>query len=192
MPKTRLSQEKRDCLLSWMMKQYDKKHANQLEKPKAKALAAMNTAIRKKYPENEMEILRKHNVARQDSCLRFVDSDTNEFFGFDWGYRRDIPEELADVPYNAGCRSNDVFIITPAGRRAVEAFNNARDEAREARKQKESDYRSFLSSCRHMEDVHEVVPLPEDMQRRYMSGSPLVAVNEELIASIKSEFAEAA
>jgi hypothetical protein len=43
-----------------------------------------------------------------------------------------------------------------------------------------------------VEDVHEVVPLPEDMQRRYMSGSPLVAVDDELLAGIKKEFAAAA
>jgi hypothetical protein len=86
MAKTRLSNEKRDGLLAWMMKQYDEKHANDLEKPQAKAIKAMNAAIRKKYPEADMAVLRKYNATRRDYCLRFVDSDSNQIFGFDWGY----------------------------------------------------------------------------------------------------------
>ena len=191
MTKTRLSNEKRDGLLAWMMKQYDEKHADQLDKPKAKAVKVMNGAIRKKYPEADMAVLRKYNTTRQDYCLRFVDTETNQFFGFDWGYGN-TPEELSDVPAGSGCRSDDVFPISPVGHEAIEAFATARQEARAARMQKEQDYRSFLYAVRFVEDVHEVVPLPEDMQRRYMSGSPLVAVNEELIASIKEEFAKAA
>jgi hypothetical protein len=184
MAKTRLSNEKRDGLLAWMMKQYDEKHANDLEKPQAKAIKAMNAAIRKKYPEADMAVLRKYNATRRDYCLRFVDSDSNQIFGFDWGYNAE-PAELADVPVRNGCRSDDVFPISPAGREAIEAFGKAREEAREAREQKQRDYYSFLCAYWFVEDVHDVVPLPEDMQRRYMSGSPLVAVNDELLADIE-------
>jgi hypothetical protein len=91
-----------------------------------------------------------------------------------------------------GCRSYDVFPISPSGHEAIETFEKASEEARETRMQKEQDYRSFLHACRFVEDVHEIVPLPENMQRRYMSGSPLVAVSEELVTSIKKEFAAAA
>jgi len=191
MAKTRLSNEKREDLLTWMMKQYDEKHATRLDKPKAKAVKAMNAAIRKKYPEADMVVLRKYDVTRKDRCLRFVDAETNQFFGFDWGYQHE-PEDLADVPAGRGCRSDDVFTVTPAGREAIEAMQSAREAAQSERRQKERDYRSFLEASRFVEDVHEVVPLPEDMQRRFMSGSPLVPVNEELVASIKSEFAVAA
>jgi hypothetical protein len=151
----------------------------------------MNTAIRKKYPETDMAVLRKYGVTRQDRCLRFMDTESNQVFGFDWGYGS-IPADLADLPTGNGCRSDDVFPITPASREAIELFNKTREDARETRRQKEQDYYSFLCACRFVEDVHEVVPLPEDMQRRYMSGSPLVAVNDELLAGIKREFAEAA
>jgi hypothetical protein len=151
----------------------------------------MNVAIRKKYPEDDMAILRKYDATRKDRCLRFVDSESNQFFGFDWEYEAE-PKELADVPTKRGCRSDDVFPVSPTGREAIEALAIARDDAKQARFLKERDYRSFLESSRFVEDVHEVVPLPEDMQRRYMSGSPLIAVNEDVIASIKKDFGKAA
>jgi hypothetical protein len=191
MAKTRMSNEKREALLNWMMTQYDEKNSKQFDKPRAKALKAMNSAIRKKYPEADMVVLRKYGVTRKDRCLRFVDAESNQFFGFDWGYGQE-PEELADVPNSRGCRSDDVFTVSPAGREAIEALVRAKEDAVTARRQKERDYRSFLEASRYVEDVHDVVPLPEDMQRRFMSGAPLIPVNEELIASIKSEFAQAA
>ena len=80
-----------------MMKQYGEKHMGLLDKPKAKAVKAMNAAIRKKYPEDDMAVLRKYNTTRRDSCLRFVDAESNRFFGFGWGYG-EVPQELADVP----------------------------------------------------------------------------------------------
>jgi hypothetical protein len=60
----------------------------------------MNAAIRKKYPEADITILHKYNVTTRDRCLRFVDTETNQFFGFDWGYG-DTPDEVADVPSGA-------------------------------------------------------------------------------------------
>ncbi len=191
MAKTRMSNDKRETLLNWMMTQYDEKHTAQLDKPKAKALKAINSAIRKKYPESEMAVLRKYGVTRKDRCLRFVDSESNQFFGFDWGWNQE-PEDLADVPNGRGCQNNDVFTISPVGREAIEAYTTAKEAAQNARRQKERDYRSFLEASKYVDDVHAVVPLPEDMQRRLMSGAPLIPVNEELIASIKSEFAQAA
>jgi hypothetical protein len=132
MAKIRLSNEKRGGLLAWMMKQYDEKHANILEKPQAKAIKAMNTAIRKKYPETDRAVLRKYSVTRQDRRLRFMDTESNQVFGFDWGYGN-IPADLADLPAGSGCHSDDVFPISPAGREAIEAFGKARENARETK-----------------------------------------------------------
>lgn len=191
MAKTRLSNDKRDGLLAWMMEQYDERHASDLEKPRARALKAMNTAIRKKYPEADMAVLRKYELTRRDRCLRFLDSDTNQLFGFDWGFG-DNYDDLADVPSNGGCRSDSVFVVNPREREAIEAFEASRSDAKAARDQKRRDYRSFLEASRWVEDVHEVVPLPQDLQRQYMSGMALIPVNQELVATIKKEFAIAA
>src|SRR5262245_48786426 len=133
MAKTRLSNEKREGLLAWMMKQYDEKHSNDLDKPQTKAIKAMNAVIRKKYPEADMVVLRKYSVTRQDRCLRFMDTESNQVFGFDWGYGT-ISAELADLPASNGCRSDDVFPISPGGREAIETLSEAREKARETRR----------------------------------------------------------
>jgi hypothetical protein len=183
-----MTNDKRIGLLKWMMEQYDAKHENELDKPREKALKAMNVAVRKKYPEADMVVLRKYGVTRQDHCLRFVDSESNQVFGHEWGYGN-APAELADVPANGGCRSDDVFPISPSGRETIQAYAKAKDEADKVRSKKLREYESFVDVCKTVDDFHEVVALPEDLQRRYMGTAALVAVSEDLIVSLKEEFA---
>jgi hypothetical protein len=50
-------------------------------------------------------------------------------------------------------------------------------------------YRSFLAACRYVEDAHEVIPFPKEMQDRLFSGVSIIAINPEIVADIKKEFA---
>ncbi len=71
----------------------------------------------------------------------------------------------------------------------IEAFIKKRDELKEARRAKAQNYRSFLSACRYVEDAHEVVPFPKEMQDRLFSGGAVILINEEILSDIRKEFA---
>ncbi len=66
-----------------------------------------NEAIRAKYPEADMAVLRKYEVVRTDHCLRFQ---------FPCGRidGRSFPSDapLADMPRNSGCYSGEVFAVS--------------------------------------------------------------------------------
>lgn len=201
MAKTRFTETKRDIVYSYMMKQYDKKQEtaklknNQtIEKLKARAVEIVNKAIVKKYSESDIAVLQKYGFVRTDLCIKLIDAESRQIFGveFPWVHgKTDIENEhgIAKVPSRGGCGSGDVFEVSPKEREAVENYTMERNRLKDARRDKCQEYRSFLSACRYVEDAHEVVPFPKDMQDRLMSGAALIAINPEIIDSIKKEFA---
>lgn len=204
MAKTRFTEEKRNIVHDYMMEQYDAKNkdAKALAKMKDRVVKAINVVIRKKYPEAEMVVLRKYNLTRTDRCLKLVDSDTNAVFGIelrDSPYWDDKDDEdyqkwkaqevrLADLPYRIGCNSQDVYPIDPKGHQLIEEYLGIKETSEEKRKEKYRNYKSFLAACRYVEDAHEVVPFPKEMQIRLFSGASIVYINPEILAGIKEEF----
>jgi len=197
MAKTPMTQARRAGILEWMYKQYDEKHLPALQKAAEKAIAAANKALRAKYPESDMVILRKYHCARQDVCLKFMDNETTQVFGIDFAIRRSssvfpLPnldlKSIADIPSGRGCNSNEVFAISPTGRNAIEAFGKTLNEFAETRKNKFSDYGALTLGCKTVDELNEVIPLPEDIKQRYMSGAHLIALSEDKIAELKKEF----
>jgi hypothetical protein len=187
MAKTKLLQSTRESLLEWMFKQAEDKLKAKLSKVEAKAIEAANKAIRVKYPEKDMEVLRKYKCTRRDNCLRFV-TDDGHFFGVEFEYEEQKGDRLADLPMSGGCRQDDVFPASTAAQNAMEAYTKQRDDGREDLKKKRREYFSFLAACKFVEDVDEVVKLPDDLRQRYFTGGALVALNPDVVASIKSDF----
>ena len=110
-------------------------------------LDGANTAIRAKYPEDEMVILRKYELTREDRCLRFQ-FPSERVDGFSFHYESSI----ADMPSKRGCYSGEVFPVSAA-------FENAFDE--HAKLKKENDkieaetvqsFRSFLAACVYLDE----------------------------------------
>lgn len=195
MAKTRLSNEKRIGLLNYMMTVWKEKNRAALQQTTIKAVAATNVAIRKKYPENDMKVLEKYNCTRKDGCLRFTILGTGQVFGVEFFPRynviEDIASELAPVPTGRGCSNNDVFVISETGKKAIESFTAAKEKYNDDKAKKRAEYRAFLDVCKYVEEVDEVVPLTEELKKRYMSGAPLVAANPELVEQIRQEFSKA-
>lgn len=187
MAKTRILQSTRDHLLIWMTEQMAAKLQLQLEKPELKAIEAANKAIRAKYPEKDMEVLRKYKCTRRDNCLRFV-SEEGQVFGVDFGYEEQKRDRLADMPDGAGCHRGDVFPVTKTVQNTLEAYIEKRDANKYEAQRKRHEYFSFLAACKTVEEVDEVVKLPDDLRKRYLSGGALVAINPDVVASIKSDF----
>lgn len=200
MTKTTMTHERRKGILEWMFAQYDAKHLPALQKAANKAMAAATLAIRKKYPERDMAVMRKYNATHKDNCLKFMNTDTQQVFGVDFDVSRrqnyteveigDLNlEMLADLPGSRGCTNGDVFPVSANQQEAIESFVRAADQFRAARAAKFSEYGAFTLACKTVNEFNETIPLPEDMATRFMSGGALIHLSEEKIAELKKEFA---
>ena len=149
-----------------------------------------NTAIRKKYPESDMAVLRKYKLERIDRCLKFqLPSGRVD------GYNFLSDAEIADMPYRAGCHysSNDVFPVAEAFEKAFDLHAKHKLEADKLQQEKYAQFTSFLNACKTVDDVLEVIPLPEDIRKRLGADSTaLVAVTAETVKSLRATFKKAA
>lgn len=196
MAKKRLNNWHRELILNWMLKEKNslpEDNENVIELMKT-AIGFANKAIRETYPESDMVILRKYNLMRKDTCLKFT-VDGDGVFGIDL-YPRAIRSLsgvadalIEDIPSSGGCFNNRVFGISQDGREAIESFKEAYLEAKSQYAQKKSKFSSFVNNAKYLEDIEEVVPLPEDVRQRITgSNSSLVAINPEIIQDIAAEF----
>jgi hypothetical protein len=192
MVKTRMKENVRLSIFDWMQSEYDNKHKDDLKEPLKKAINEANKAIRVKYPETDMEVLRKYKCTRLDKCLKFLEKETQRFFGIDFFHYHDNDAAkaagLADLPNAGGCNSNEVFPVNAKSAEIMEKFIALKNAAHEKRKEKLQHYRSFLAACNTVDEFNDVVPLPDDLKQRYLSGGALIAINPDTISSIKNDF----
>lgn len=80
-----------------------------------------------------------------------------------------------------------------------EAFEQAYDEHAKSKQandklegEKLTQFRSFLGACRYVEEVLEVIDLPDDIRERLGHHSTaLVAVTAETVTSLRTTFKQA-
>lgn len=159
-------------------------------KQQAIMLKEANAAIRTKYPEADMAVLRKYELARVDRCLKFQ-MPSSRVDGFTFNADCD----LADIPHRRGCGyyNNDVFPVTEAFEKAFDLHAKHKLEADKLEQEKIGQFRGFLNACKTVEDVLEVISLPEDIRKRLGADSTaLVAVTAETVKSLKATFKKAA
>jgi hypothetical protein len=187
----RLTKERRQIILDYGMKHI----ADSIDRsPQQKQLAIIikeaNTAIRTKYPESDMATLRKYNLHRIDRCLKFSFPS-----GRVDGYYFQADDAIADIPYKAGCHysTNDVFPVSEAFEKAFDEHARLKGEFDKQHDQKRSEFTAFLNACQSVEDVLEVISLPDDLRRRigHLSAA-LVAVTPETVKSLKDTFKKVA
>ena len=148
-----------------------------------------SAAIRAKYQETDMAILRKYDLDSNDRCLRFQ-FPSGRVDGFNFSGRSD---GLADVPYHRGCYSQDVFPVSEAFERAYDEHAQVTQQNDKAEGEKMAQFHAFLAACRSVEEVEAVIPLPADVRQRLGHGSSaLVAVTAEAVATLKATFGQAA
>jgi hypothetical protein len=160
------------------------------EKQLAILLDGANVAIRAKYPESDMVILRKYKLERIDRCLKFqFPSGRVDGFSFN------SSDAVVDMPYKAGCHysSGDVFPVTTAVEKAFDEHAKLKLENDKKKQTKLSEFQAFLNACQYVEEVLEVIPLPDDIRKRLgHSSTGLVAVTPDTVKSLKATFRQAA
>jgi len=160
------------------------------EKQLAILLEGANAAIRAKYPESDMVILRKYTLERIDRCLKFQ-FPSGRVDGFN--FKADAP--VVDMPYKAGCHysTNDVFPVPAAVEKAFDEYTKLRAENDKKHQAKLNEFNAFLTACQYVEEVLEVIPLPDDIRKRLgHTSTGLVAVTPETVKSLKATFRQAA
>lgn len=189
--KTRLTKERRQLIEDFGLKHIAASiDRTKQQKQLAIMVAEANAAIRAKYPESDMAVLRKYNLQRIDRCLKFSFPS-----GRVDGYYFGSDDAVADMPYKAGCHysTNDVFPVSVAFEKAFDEHARLKSELDKLHDQKRSEFWGFLNACQSVEDVLEVIPLPDDLRKRLgHSSTALVAVTPESVKSLKATFKKAA
>lgn len=186
-----LSNTRRDVI-----REYGSKHIkagidrSKEQKQLAVMLKEANTTIRRKYPEADMAVLRKYALSQVDRCLKFqMPSGRVDGFTFN------ADCEVADIPYRKSCYygNGDVFPVSEAFEKAFDLHAELKSDADKLEHEKHQQFISFLNACRTVDDLLEVIPLPEDIRKRLGADSTaLVAVTAETVKSLKATFKKAA
>jgi hypothetical protein len=199
MAKTRLTETSRQRVLDFMIESLDAKMAKHpVFKLRDRVIAEANKIIRKKYPEDEMLVLRKYKLTRLDNCLRFSVTETGEFFGVtfksiskkertdSYGFQA---KDVADIPSRGGCNDNTVYPVNSKFRALVHDYTTAFDGYMKHLTDKINNYKAFMAASKTIEDVEEVVVLPSDLRTAITgNNSALIAINDETIANIRADF----
>ncbi len=104
--------------------------------------------------------------------------------------RLKYPEsDMVVLRNSGGCNNNTVFEGTKELKKVIDKFDLAVEEFTKFSKQKMSDYSSFVDTCKNLEDIEAVIPLPEELRTRITGKtSALVCINPDIIKSIASDF----
>ncbi|MBO6507330.1 MAG: hypothetical protein JJ979_02400, partial [Roseibium sp.] len=177
MPKTRLNADIRNRLRNFAKKNVSvAKEERSLERAYAKAAKLVTEAVRKKCPENEMAVLKKHDVTIEEREFRLADASARVT---QFTMRR--PDCLS-VPRSY--RYNAVFAASNACMKAVDDWELKESAHNEARKKVLDRYYAVIAASRYVEDVIEVWPAVSPILEQFLSerGKNLpAAVSDETI-----------
>lgn len=201
MAKTRMNQGHRDILKEFadkkIKKNVDRKEEHRLYE---KLLKATNKEIRKKYPETEMEILRKYELTAKDSCVKFVfTSGRIDGMSFNSTWETTIDSDgdqvsiyvtaIVDTPNSRGCRNNNVYPMPESFEKDLEEHARLVDKNNKLEQAKNQDVKNLIAYSKYIEDVLEVIKVPKDLEAKLLSKSTsLVALSPDVIKRIQADF----
>lgn len=196
MAKTRMNSGHRGVLKEFAESKIDEVVDRKIEsKLYNKLVSTTNVAIRKKYPEKDMEILRKYQLTKVDNCLRFLfPSGRVDGFTFNghnsWGGADEGPSEIVDMPYTRGCfRTDDVFPMNEAFEEILGEHSKIKEENDKLKNQKRRDCNSLIDYAKYIEDVLEVIKVPKNIEEKLLAKSTaLVALSPDVIERIQADF----
>lgn len=195
MPKTKMNNSHREVLKNFcndkIIAGIDQKTKNRLYK---RLVNLTNTAIRKKYPESDMEILRKYGLALVDRCIKYQ-FPSGRVDGFTFKYQNeksedfDISLEITGVPYKRGCGGSDVFAVSDEFESILSEYTKLIDENSKSIDKKMRDCNSLIISAKYVEDVLEIIKVPKELKERLLGRSTaIVAISPEVTNRIKEIF----
>jgi hypothetical protein len=166
-PKTQLTKTMRDTFHRFMVDEFRKRlDRTDIDKTLTGLVEKTNTILRAKYPEGDMPVLRKYEMTRVDSCLKFTILDTQRVFDVSFNPYNlclgDAP--LVDIPCLRGCYNHEIYPCDKGFEELADKWEKQIEERRKIIYEKEQEYNGFLAACRHLEEVEAVVPLTEKIR----------------------------
>lgn len=188
--KTRMNNAHRDVLREFAHKKIVEVVDRKLEdKLYAKLITKTNSVIRKKYPEKDIEVLRKYELTRVDTCLVFQ-FPSGRVGGITFE-EEEAEDKIAEMPYTRGCnsRAGEAFAVDSEIEELIEQYTKERDKNREIISNKRKDCNTLINFAKYVEDVLEVIKVPKEIETRLTAKSTaLVALTPEVIGRIQADF----
>jgi hypothetical protein len=193
MAKTRLLRHHRDTLRAFAREkvQIKKEYQVALDKLKAKIDKMVISWITKNFPPKDMAVLKKYDCTVLDMCINFMVPETT--LAVQWQFSDDMKDSIPHMPYRASCsyrtRIHDGGTELP---KLIDEYNKLKNKAEDDRRNRISDYRSLIESCRNYEDILEIWPEAKELEQRITGYALPSVVSDEMIARIKADQAERA
>lgn len=161
----------------------DRKQENKLY---AKILSFTNSVICKRYPEEDMAILRKYELAGEDTCVKYS-FDGGRVDGFNFSQQKGgVPK---DTPKQRYCNNNNVYMTTKEFEKDFREYNKIKTDNEKILYQKKVDCNSLIAYAKYIEDVLEVIKVPKQLEHSLLAKSTsLVAVSPDVIKRIQADF----
>jgi hypothetical protein len=190
--KTRLNKDMKAKLLDYMEREFDLRVDDTgLAATFTALVARVNSILRGKYPEEDMTTLRKYNLTRVDSCLRFTILGTERVFGARLLPVGKVSGEVADIPCFGGCYNSEIFPCDKDFETLADRWTNQVEDRRRLVADKRVEYHAFLHACRYLEDVEAVLSLPDEIRKALGAASrSLSIISPDVLSRIKSDFAQ--
>ncbi len=190
----KLTNSMRSEISYWVEVDYLKKHENNIKELTYEIISKINKVLREKYPEKDMVVLRKYGLEKYDSCLKFMETETGKIIGVELFFHlrnNNISEsKLVDIPFNRGCRNQDVFPISKDFANEIEEYQKKVDDYMTTKRNKLQKYNNFIIACQTIEELEKIIPLPEELRNRFIVGGALINVTPELLSEIKKDFSK--
>jgi len=194
--KTRLTKDMRSTLHHFMVDEFRKRlDRTEIDKTRNALVERANAMLRAKYPEADMPVLRKYEMTRVDSCLRFTLPETGRVFQVSFNpYNLCLGDAaIVDIPCMRGCYNNEIYPCDKAFETLADKWEKQVAARQNAFTEKDAEYNGFLLACRYLEEVEAVIPLTEKIRESLGAQSrSLTVISPDVLKRIKSDFAQEA
>jgi hypothetical protein len=173
--KIRLTKDMPSTLHRFMVDEFRKRlDRREIDKTRDALVERVNIILRARYPEADMPVLRKYEMTRVDSCLRFTVLDTQRVVEVAFNpYNLHLGETaLADIPCLRGCYNHEIYPCGEDFEALADKWEKQIEERRTVISNKEVEYNGFLPACRCLEEVEAVVPLTEKVRESPGAQTP--------------------
>ena len=180
----RLSNYDRERLISFARKQI-KETADQAALDAAYDAAAelIATAVKAKWPQKDMAVLRRYEAASVDHCVYVSTGGSNyEQFTF-----RADDKRTPMRPSGRGCLRTPI-LLEGAAEDAFRAYLKASEEVTNAASARLFDFKALISGSRNFNEVAEVWPAANELRSSIVGETTALAVlSADVVSRIKAD-----
>lgn len=149
------------------------------------AAAMVAGLVEKRYPKADMDVLKKYDLGRTDSCI-YVSPGYGGYERFDFNV---TDTRIPRVP-ERWCNTRQPHLMDEAEAAIFDAWKSARDAYRRSVDKRMSDFKALISVSRTFEDVEEVWPAAGALREKICGKNTAIAtINDEVIARLKADAA---